>query len=78
MTAHVFPLLTESYGGRRRELAGISGKLLVWRAKKSGVARDLFTGLVPSAGLCRVPVRWFSQMPAGEPTWSFADLIFSA
>ena len=33
-----FTLLTESYGGGGRGLAGISGKLLVWRTKQSGVA----------------------------------------
>jgi hypothetical protein len=38
--ARVSLLLTESYGGHRRELAGIPGKLLVWRANKIGVARD--------------------------------------
>jgi hypothetical protein len=38
--ARVFLLLTESYCGRGRELAGISGKLFVWQAKVICVARD--------------------------------------
>src|ERR1022692_969951 len=33
-----FTLLTESYGGGGRGLAGVFGKLLVWRTKQSGVA----------------------------------------